>query len=60
MGVIEIFGSMGESFLVIMDIPFYLFESYKYKSVSEAPIIHFSRLRLRLRRLRKQKFNQSI
>ena len=44
MGIIAIFGGMGESFLVIIGILFYLFESYKYKSASEAPIIHFCRV----------------
>ena len=43
MGIIEIFRGMGESFLVIIGILFYLFESYKYKSASEAPMIHFCR-----------------
>ena len=60
MGIIAIFRGMGESFLVIIGILFYLFESYKYKSASEAPIIHFSRLRLGLSRLREQKFNQNF
>ena len=44
MGIIEIFGGVGESFLVIIGILFYLFESYKYKSASEAPMIHFCRV----------------